>query len=198
MKKNIIAILILFVIYACNEAYDPYESEVAISKDCTFGRMSFDADSIRCGWSENAYISVILKDDYRFSPYDQYDLYLFSDSSAKSSKDSIWFFEKNADKLPTCEKNKMVNVDVPGFFCLKNFDRTGERVLISNYADFDKNLYFVYNKHGAYNAFCNVVSDLCFLLYSCVVQYDGTYNFSKVPDAKKDVNQNTMVGCIIL
>ena len=199
MKKFIVITLTMLAFCACDDTYNPYEQEIAINEDCTVGgNMSFDPDSIRCGWSESTRLRVVLKDDYAFNRwYDQYDLYLFSDSRDEFSKDSIWFFEEDADKLSTCEMKKMVNVDFPGTFCLKGFDKIGERELVSNYVDLKK-IYFVYSKHGVYNAFCNVYFDLCFLRYSCVVQYDGTYNFSKVPDAEKDVKQKDLVGCILL
>jgi hypothetical protein len=57
----------------------------------------------------------------------------------------------------------------------------------------DWDSFFIYSKYGSYKTLCNVIAYDCVLLYSCVVQYNGSYNFSKVPDA--DDAEQKQIGC---
>ena len=84
-----------------------------------------------------------------------------------------------------------------GVFCLHRFNDAAGRDAVNYFYNPEKNdwsHYFIFNKYGLYKAFCNAKSSACYLYYSCVVQYNGTYNFSKIPDAN-DAEQKD-IGCV--
>ena len=85
-----------------------------------------------------------------------------------------------------------------GVFCLHRLDSDIGRDTVNYFFNPEKNdcsPYFIYSKHNAYKAFCNVDAHDCVLRYSCVVQYNGTYNFSKIPDA--DDAEWKLIGCAL-
>ena len=195
MKKNILVVLFaMLFFYGCNDVHNPYEHEIIVNRDCSMeAEFGFDSDSIRCGKYGNIYFGVARLNDNDFS---RFDLFLFSDSSAKDTKDSIWLLEMDPDEYSVCENIKLDNLNFPGVFCLKNIE-VANREFVSDYTDLENNIYgryFIYSKHGSYKAFCNIISMNCNLTFSCMVQYEGTYVFSRVPNAK-EVKQNFMVGC---
>ncbi len=167
-------------------------SEVLISEDCTSGDeiagIEFDSDSVRCGRKGDFYLGLDLIDETnRLSPI---GFYLFADIDAKTTKDSLWFFESDSVAISTCKKLNFPNMDKSGVFCLKKTDGIVGRERVA------QNTFFIYKKYKSYSAFCNAVSIDCFLYYSCVVRYDGIFDFSKIPDAD-DVKRNGILGCII-
>lgn len=164
-------------------------SEVIASEDCTSGDESsgieFAEDSVRCGKKGNIYFGL---GQIETDMLPHFDYYLFSDSGAKTTKDSLWILEKDSTIYLGCEKLDISNMNLMGTFCLKKFDGNVKRERAS------KN-YFIYSKYGSYKAFCDVDAYDCVLRYSCVIQYNGTYNFSKIPDA--DDAERIQIGCII-
>ena len=164
-------------------------SEIVVNNDCTTGSeiigIEFDSDSVRCGRKGHIYFGFEWEKEDDKSPFSQIIFYLLFDSSARVSNDSVWIFETDSAKYSTCEKLEIPHADLSGTFCLKNFEDENGRESVPRYVDFEKRIdygrYFVYSKYGFYKAFCNVDANSCNLLYSCVVRYDRTYNFSKVP-----------------
>ncbi|MBR6942878.1 hypothetical protein [Fibrobacter succinogenes] len=193
MKKFIVIMLAAFVFCACNDSYNPYEHEIVVNRDCSINGMSFDSDSVRCGKNGSIYFSIAPMDENNPSPY---DLFLYFDSTTENVRDSIWILEMNSDRYSVCENLKLDNLDFLGTFCLKNNEIAG-RKYIGNPVDFERNIdgeYFIYSKYGAYKAFCNIKSMNCNVTFSCMVQYDGTFNFSRVPNAE-EVNLKFVTGC---
>lgn len=199
MKRFIsIIVLISLAILGCDDGDNLYDNEIVVSEDCTIGDrvgVEFDSDSVRCGINGYIYFGIDRIDENSFSPFASY---VFSDSGAKNTKDSVWMLETDPDRYALCEKMELFNKQLHGFFCLKTFDDSTTREIV-NYYDVpgqnDKHgYYFIYSKYGSYKAFCNVASKDCELLYSCVVQYDGTYNFSKVPNVDNVKRKN--IGCV--
>ena len=199
MKKFIlIFVLLSLAIWGCDDGDNLYDNEIVVSRDCTYGGetgVEFDSDSVLCGKKGNIYFGLgrVYDPDDHTSPL---GFYLFHDSSARNSLDSVWILEKDSVKISTCEKKKLPNIDLSGTFCLHKFDGGVGRDTV-NYAYslmiHSWNAYFIYSKHGLYKTLCNVHAYDCYLLYSCVVQYDGTYNFSKVLDA--DDAEQKDIGC---
>ena len=145
----------------------------------------FAEDSVRCGKKGNIYFGL---GQIETDMLPHFDYYLFSDSGAKTTKDSLWILETDSTKYLDCEKLEISNMNLMGTFCLKKFDGNVKRERAS------KN-YFIYSKYGSYKAFCDVDAYDCVLRYSCVIQYNGTFNFSKIPDA--DAAERIQIGCII-
>lgn len=164
-------------------------SEIVVNNDCTTGSeitgIEFDSDSVRCGRKGHIYFGFDWEKEDDKSPFSPITFYLLFDSSARVSNDSVWIFETDSVKYSTCEKLEIPHADLSGAFCLKNFEDEIGRESVPRYVDFEKKIdhgrYFVYSKYGFYKAFCNIDANSCNLLYSCVVRYDRSYNFSKVP-----------------
>ena len=199
MKKNLlIAVWVTIAVCACYDSYNPYDNEVVISKDCTTGSekagFKFDSDSVRCGRKSDVYFGLgEIDESMLFSPL---GFYLFHDSGSISTLDSIWILETDPVKISICEKLNIGQMSLSGAFCLHKFDNTVKRESVNYYfnsEDNDRGYYFIYSKHAAYKAFCNVEAIDCYLRYSCVVQYSGTYDFSKIPNA--DDAERKLIGC---
>ncbi len=199
MKKFIIIMItVLTAFYGCDNRSNIDNLEIVVSEDCTIGDrvgIEFDSDSIRCGMNGNIYFGIGRIDENDFSPF---AFYIFSDSGAKNTKDSVWILETNLDRYSLCEKMELSNKNLQGFFCLKNFHDSTTREIVYHYDMQEKNgkheYYFIYSKYNSYKAFCNIASKNCELLYSCIVQYDGTYNFSEVPNVEYAKRKN--IGCV--
>lgn len=180
----------IFIESSSSSVNEPIKiSEFVISRDCTSGDESsgieFAEDSVRCGKKGNIYFGL---GQIETDMLPHFDYYLFSDSGAKTTKDSLWILETDSTKYLDCEKLEISNMNLMGTFCLKKFDGNVKRERAS------KN-YFIYSKYGSYKAFCDVDAYDCVLRYSCVIQYNGTFNFSKIPDA--DDAERIQIGCII-
>ena len=174
-------IIVMIAFYGCDNGSNFYDREIVVSEDCTIGDrvgVEFDSDSVRCG-----------------SPF---AFYVFSDSGAKNTRDSVWILETDSDRYSSCEKKEISSKNFQGSFCLKKFYDSTTREMVNYYDVLEKNgkyeYYFIYSKYDSYKAFCNISSKDCELLYSCVVLYDGLYNFSKVPDADNAKRKN--IGCV--
>lgn len=181
----------IFIESSSSSVNEPVKiSEFVISRDCTSGDESsgieFAEDSVRCGKKGNIYFGL---GQIETDMLPHFDYYLFSDSGAKTTKDSLWILETDSTKYLDCEKLEISNMKLKGTFCLKRFDGSVKRERAPNN-------YFIYSKYGSYKAFCNVDAYDCFLRYFCVVQYNGAYIFSKIPDAD-GVKRNGIGGCII-
>ena len=118
------------------------------------------------------------------------DLYVYDDDE---------FTQETVDAyVEGLDPEKFSYDKMQGVFCLKTFYDSTTREIVNYYDVAGQNdkhgYYFIYSKHGSYKAFCNVASKDCELLYSCVVQYDGTYNFSKVPNVDNVKRKN--IGCV--
>ncbi len=199
MKQFILIVITAAVFWGCEDGAEFYNNEVVVSKDCTDGDetgMEFDSDSVRCGEKGHIYFGLGKVDEKNdFSPF---KFYLFHDNEATKSLDSIWILETDSVKISTCEKLKYSQKKLPGVFCLHKIDNAVRRETVNLFFNPEKNdcnYYFIYSKHDAYKAFCNVDVSGCLLRYSCVVQYDEIYNFSKIPDAN-DVDWKIM-GCLL-
>ena len=185
----------MIAFYGCDNGSNFYDREIVVSEDCTFsGNMSFDADSIHCGRKSNVYFGLDEIDEtIQFSPL---GFYLFHDSASISTLDSIWILETDPVKISTCEKLNIGQMSLSGAFCLHKFDNTVKRESVNYYfnpENNDRGYYFIYSKHAAYKAFCNVEAIDCYLRYSCVAQYGGTYDFSKIPNV--DDAEKILIGC---
>ena len=196
MKKFIIIMIIVMIaFYGCDNGSNFYDREIVVSEDCTIGDrvgVEFDSDSVRCGMSGNIYFGIGRKDESDFSPF---AFYVFSDSGAKNTRDSVWILETDPVKISICEKLNIGQMSLSGAFCLHKFDNTVKRESVNYYLKNGKyEYYFIYSKYDSYKAFCNISSKDCELLYSCVVLYDGLYNFSKVPYADNAKRKN--IGCV--
>ena len=199
MKKFIIIMIIVMIaFYGCDNGSNFYDREIVVSEDCTIGDrvgVEFDSDSVRCGMSGNIYFGIGRKDESDFSPF---AFYVFSDSGAKNTRDSVWILETDSDRYSSCEKKEISSKNFQGTFCLKKFYDSTTREMVNYYDVLEKNgkyeYYFIYSKYDSYKAFCNISSKDCELLYSCVVLYDGLYNFSKVPYADNAKRRN--IGCV--
>ena len=169
-------IIVMIAFYGCDNGSNFYDREIVVSEDCTIGDrvgVEFDSDSVRCG-----------------------AFYVFSDSGAKNTRDSVWILETDPVKISICEKLNIGQMSLSGAFCLHKFDNTVKRESVNYYFNSENNdrgYYFIYTKHAAYKAFCNVEAIDCYLRYSCVVQYSGTYDFSKIPNA--DDAERKLIGC---
>ncbi|WP_173467380.1 hypothetical protein [Fibrobacter succinogenes] len=175
-------------------------SEFIMNRDCSSGTeiagIEFDSDSVRCGEKGPIHFGLDPIDNSKvFSPL---GFYLFYDSDAYTTKDSLWILETDPIKYAGCEKLEISDTNLPGAFCLKKFDVSVKREPVSNYVDYENRInygkYFVYSKPNSYKTFCNVVSIDCYLFCSCVVLYDGTFNFSRVPSA--DNVERKKIGCV--
>ncbi len=198
MKRFVlIAIFLSLAILGCDDGENLYDNEVVVSKNCTSGGKTgfeFDSDSVRCGLKGDIYFG--LDEIYDTMPFSPLGFYLFHDSSVRYSLDSVWILESDSAKISTCEKLNIPQNSLSGVFCLHRFNDAAGRDKVSKFFNPEKNdwgRYFIYSKHGAYKAFCNVDVVGCYLRYSCVVQYNGTYNFSKIPDA--DDAKKKQIGC---
>jgi hypothetical protein len=199
MKRFVlIAVFLSLAILGCDDGENLYDNEVVVNKDCTGGTkltgIEFDSDSVRCGLKGNIYFG--LDEIYDTMPFSPLGFYLFHDSSVRYSLDSVWILETDSAKIATCEKKKLPNIGLSGTFCLHKFDGGDGRDTVNYAGSFMKrswNTYFIYSKYDFYKTLCNVIAYDCILLYSCVVQYNGTYNFSKVPDA--DDAEQKQIGC---
>ena len=195
----LIAVFALFALWGCDDGVDLYDNEIVVSRDCTNGSetgVEFDSDSVRCGRNGSAYFGLgPIYDTMSFSPL---GFYLFHDSSILNSLDSVWILETDSVKISSCEKLEIPHADILGEFCLKKFENNNGRETVPGYVDLEKKIdygsFFVYSKYGSYKALCNVGAYDCDLHYSCVIQYNGTYNFSKIPDAD-DVEEKQR-GCL--
>lgn len=188
MKTFILIFVILtFAIWGCDDGDNLYDNEIVVSRDCTYEGetgVEFDSDSVRCGEKGNIYFG--LGRVYETVPFSALGFYLFHDSSAKNSLDSVWILETDSVKISTCEKKELPNLGLSGTFCLQKFDDGIGRDTVNCAYGLMKhscNAYFIYSKHGFYKTLCNVHVYDCYLYYSCVVQYNDSYNFSKVPNA---------------
>lgn len=192
-----IAVFALFAFWGCDDGDSLYDNEIVVSRDCTYGGetgVEFDSDSVRCGEKGNIYFG--LGRVYETVPFSALGFYLFHDSSAKNSLDSVWILETDSVKISTCEKKELPSISLSGTFCLHKFDNGVGRDTMNyayNLEKYDWDSFFIYSKYGSYKTLCNVAAYDCVLLYSCVVQYDGSYNFSKVPDA--DNVEQKQIGC---
>ncbi len=177
------------------------KNEIVISQDCTTGNektgIVFDVDSVRCGKNGNIYFGLDWKEYANVSPL---QFYLFSDSSATMTKDSLWILDTEFAMESNCEKLNIPNLNLSNAFCLQKFEERENKKLVLNYRNSEnekkRGVYFIYSKYGFYKAFCNVKSNACELLFSCVIQYDGTYNFSKEPSVVDVERKN--VDCVII
>ena len=198
MKKTIVIALALLVFCACDEAYDPYEHEIVVSNDCSNGSMdvwmTFDSDAVRCGANRDFYFGIewtnlntTLSDEEFFKRLaNPIDLYLYSDGSKEAIKDSVWTLETDSAKISNCEKLSYSNSVLKGTFCLNKFDKSTEKDYVSYYNDDDKLEnefvhYIIYSKFNSYKSLCVVESYKCTLLYSCLIHYGESYNFSGIP-----------------
>lgn len=192
-------IIVMIAFYGCDNGSDFYDREIVVSEDCTIGDLvglEFDSDSLRCGRKSNVYFGLgEIDESMLFSPL---GFYLFHDSASISTLDSIWILETDPVKISTCEKLNIGQMSLSGAFCLHKFDNTVKRESVNYYFNSENNdrgYYFIYSKHAAYKAFCNVEAIDCYLRYSCVVQYNGTYDFSKIPNA--DDAERKLIGCVL-
>jgi hypothetical protein len=197
MKKNIlIVILMAFAFWGCDDGSNLYDHEIVVNRDCTIGTenagVEFDLDSVRCGRKSHAYFGLdgdetVLK-----------RLALFSDGNAINTKDSLWILATDSTDMSSCEKLEFPNENGLGTFCLKKFENTKSMDLTNSHVDYFSyvtwDVFFVYSKFGSYKALCRIESSNCVLLYSCSIQYDGSYYFSKVPNID-DVERNEIGGC---
>lgn len=189
----LIAALALFVFWGCDDGSDLYESEFVVSEDCANGNMNggieFDSRSVHCGTDQSIYFGI----EWRFSEnYERpensnpVDLYLYSSNEGWASKDSVWILETDSAKISTCEKLDFSSKNLGGTFCLNKSDNSTVKDYISYYDDGNGSTrklahYFIYSKFESYKAFCVVETHSCVLLYSCIVQDNGSYLFSKEP-----------------
>lgn len=194
----LIVIWVLLVFCSCGDGSNFYDYEIVVNRDCTTGSenagVEFDLDSIRCGRKSNIYFGLD-GDETTLKR-----LFLFYDSDAQNSKDSLWILETDSAKLVDCKKLEHSNEMQSGLFCLKEFGNTANIEPV-NYYLWEGiegveiwDVSFVYSKYGSYKALCHVESGGCVLRYSCSVRYDGSYNFSKVPNLN-DVERNENSGC---
>ena len=192
-------IIVMIAFYGCDNGSNFYDREIVVSEDCTIGDLvglEFDSDSVRCGRKSDVYFGLgEIDESMLFSPL---GFYLFHDSGSISTLDSIWILETDPVKISTCEKLNIGQMSLSGAFCLHKFDNTVKRESVNYYFNSENNdrgYYFIYSKHAAYKAFCNVEAIDCYLRYSCVVQYNGTYDFSKIPNA--DDAEIKLIGCAL-
>ena len=193
-------VIFVLLLWGCYDVNNHYENEIVVSKDCTNGGektgIQFDSDSVRCGRNGDIHFALDFVRDELFSPI---AFYLFSGSITNDFKDSVWVLEPDSVMESACEKLKVYNTNLPDGFCLKKIEGNVSRFPIPSYVDYEKEKnygsYFIYSKYGHYKAFCNVDSGGCMLRYSCVIRYDETYNFSKLPNAD-DAEQNR-IGCAL-
>ena len=191
MKKAIVITLALLVFCACDEAYDPYEHEIVVSNDCSNGSMdvwmTFDSDVVRCGKSSDLYLGIEWANvfDYPERFFNTVDMYLYSNGDANAIMDSVWILETDSAKISNCEKLSYSNSALKGTFCLNKFDNSSEKDYVSYYnGDKSKNNlmhYVIYRKFDSYKALCAIESSQCTLLYSCLIHYGESYNFSRIP-----------------
>ena len=130
----------------------------------------FDVDSVRCGKNGNIYFGLDWKEYANVSPL---QFYLFSDSSATMTKDSLWILDTEFAMESNCEKLNIPNLNLSNAFCLQKFEERENKKLVLNYRNSEnekkRGVYFIYSKYGFYKAFCNVKSNACELLFSCVI-----------------------------
>ncbi len=194
----LITVLLSIVFWGCDDGDNLYDKEIVVNEDCTIGDrvgLEFDSDSVRCGMNGSIYFGIDRIDENSFSPF---AFYVFSGSGVKNTKDSVWMLETNPDRYSSCEKKELFKEEMQGAFCLKTFYDSSTREIVNYHDVTEKNnkcgYYFIYSKYGSYKAFCNVTSKDCELLYSCVIQYDGTYNFSMIPNVDNVKRKN--IGCV--
>lgn len=183
--------------------------EVIVNDDCSNGwtdsRIGFDSESVHCGNDESIYFGMERVNNIDDNPlfysnpslYEKnpFELYLYFGENAVASKDSVWILETDSTKVASCEKLDFSNKKLNGSFCLNKFESSTGRDYVNFYSDGSEKKenwkhYIIYSKYNSYKAFCIIESYKCALLYSCVIQYDGTYNFSRIPtlDAVKRKN----------
>jgi hypothetical protein len=191
MKKTIVIALALLVFCACDEANEPYEHEFVVSNDCSNGSMdvwmTFDSDAVRCGANRDLYFGIEWANvfDYPERFFNTVDMYLYSNGDANAIMDSVWILETDSAKISNCEKLSYSNSALKGTFCLNKFDNSSEKDYVSYYnGDKSKNNlmhYVIYRKFDSYKALCAIESSQCTLLYSCLIHYGESYNFSGIP-----------------
>lgn len=191
MKKTIVIALALLVFCACDEANEPYEHEFVVSNDCSNGSMdvwmTFDSDAVRCGKCSDLYLGIEWANvfDYPERFFNTVDMYLYSNGDANAIMDSVWILETDSAKISNCEKLSYSNSALKGTFCLNKFDNSSEKDYVSYYnGDKSKNNlmhYVIYRKFDSYKALCAIESSQCTLLYSCLIHYGESYNFSGIP-----------------
>ena len=190
----LIFVFLLLAIWGCDDDSDFYEHEFVVSEDCAKGDMDggieFDSHSVRCGRDEPVYFGIewyYYTEDYmRSDNSNPVDLYLYSSKDFRTSKDSVWILETDSAKISTCEKLNFSSKNLEGTFCLNKFENSTGRDYVSYYDDRDGSTrklahYFIYSKFESYKAFCVIASHSCVLLYSCIIQDDGSYLFSREP-----------------
>lgn len=139
MKKFIIIMIIVMIaFYGCDNGSNFYDREIVVSEDCTIGDrvgVEFDSDSVRCGMSGNIYFGIGRKDESDFSPF---AFYVFSDSGAKNTRDSVWILETDSDRYSSCEKKEISSKNFQGTFCLKKFYDSTTREMVNYYDVLEK------------------------------------------------------------
>jgi len=211
MKRFIfMAMFLSLTILGCDDGENLYDNEVVVGMDCSDGDMnvgmSFDSNTVHCGKSGNLYFGIEWMDPnegvYHLERgMNPVDLYLYSNGDEDVVVDSVWTLETDSVKISTCEKLDFSNSGIKGTFCLNKFEKSLEKDYVSYYDEGDKSQikfghYVVYSKFNSYNALCVVESYKCVLLYSCLIRYDGTYNFSSIPSLDGVKRKN--IWCIDL
>ena len=146
MRKFILIFVFLsLAIWGCDDGDNLYGNEIIVSEDCTIGDrvgVEFDSDSVRCGMNGYIFFGIERIDKNSFSPFASY---VFSDSGAKNTKDSVWMLETDPDKYALCEKMELFNNKMQGVFCLKTFYDSTTREIVNYYDVAGQN-----DKHGYY------------------------------------------------